>query len=436
MNSDLNINLFVSAVRYWIRFVFAFFLFPKLSLAVPLSMEKQIPNCILEYKSEPLHHEFPFDFVELERLESCDFTFYTRSNRFSAFHSDTLINEVKKYLIKASNNYKIIDLLDSIKSLNIRAYGSNVPQRSDHLDCLFDSVGIGFEELFYDHNVGYYKDTLGVTRILEGNSSQIRGASKVKINNRIDSFLSELQKVTPGNRISTDPSSCGVIDLQTLDSSIVNLKYFIYNPLYHSLGITQSNSIFDTYQQAKNTAYFPELITNGGMFHSDYSPVGLLIIDGREVQILNSEDPANGQNFYLMPNGVCYISNNGVGGVCCTRDFQNIRDTGNYGLKFATQSGPMLIINGNINDKFLRYSTNCKIRSGVGQLRDGRLVFLISETPISFYDFSSVFKCNLGCKNALFLDGVISKGFIKCVNSTNLNLSKKKFGVIITVKKK
>jgi len=72
----------------------------------------------------------------------------------------------------------------------------------------------------------------------------------------------------------------------------------------------------------------------------------------------------------------------------------------------------------------------------VGQLRDGRLVFLISETPISFYDFSSVFKCNLGCKNALFLDGVISKGFIKCVNSTNLNLSKKKFGVIITVKKK
>ena len=138
MNSDLNINLFVSAVRYWIRFVFAFFLFPKLSLAVPLSMEKQIPNCILEYKSEPLHHEFPFDFVELERLESCDFTFYTRSNRFSAFHSDTLINEVKKYLIKASNNYKIIDLLDSIKSLNIRAYGSNVPQRSDHLDCLFD----------------------------------------------------------------------------------------------------------------------------------------------------------------------------------------------------------------------------------------------------------------------------------------------------------
>jgi uncharacterized protein YigE (DUF2233 family) len=137
-----------------------------------------------------------------------------------------------------------------------------------------------------------------------------------------------------------------------------------------------------------------------------------------------------------MPNGVCYISKNGVGGVCCTKDFKNILDTGNYGLKFATQSGPMLIINGNINDKFLRYSTNCKIRSGVGQLRDGRLVFLISDTPISFYDFSSVFKCNLGCKNALFLDGVISKGFIKCVDSTNLNLSKKKFGVIITVKKK
>jgi len=50
---------------------------------------------------------------------------------------------------------------------------------------------------------------------------------------------------------------------------------------------------------------------NGGMYHEDLSPVGLLVIDGTEVNPVNKTDaPADIKpvpNFYKKPNGIFFI---------------------------------------------------------------------------------------------------------------------------------
>ena len=71
----------------------------------------------------------------------------------------------------------------------------------------------------------------------------------------------------------------------------------------------------------------------------------------------------------------------------------------------------MLIIDGQIHSAFKAGSTNLNIRNGVGILPNNKVVFAMSKTAINFYDFAKFFK-NLGCKNALFLDGFVSRTYL------------------------
>src|SRR5258708_7453084 len=84
---------------------------------------------------------------------------------------------------------------------------------------------------------------------------------------------------------------------------------------------------------------------NAGMFHSDFSPVGLLVIDGRQVAPLNLGTGFG--NFYLRPNGVFLVSRSGP----------RIVESSEYphfsqGVRLATQSGPLLVRRGIINPAF------------------------------------------------------------------------------------
>ena len=74
----------------------------------------------------------------------------------------------------------------------------------------------------------------------------------------------------------------------------------------------------------------------------------------------------------------------------------------------ATQSGPMLVIDGQVHPRFLPDATSLQIRNGVGALRDGRVAFAISNDPVRFHDFATLFRDRLQSRNALFLDGSIS----------------------------
>jgi uncharacterized protein YigE (DUF2233 family) len=142
--------------------------------------------------------------------------------------------------------------------------------------------------------------------------------------------------------------------------------------------------------------------TNGGMYQKDQSPQGLFIEKGVLKHKTNLVKKAFG-NFYMQPNGVFLIDTNLVASVCVT---DSVRDLSAIG--YATQSGPMLIIDGKLHPKFMKGSANVHIRNAVGILPSGECLFVISKKKINFYDLAMYFK-NKGCKNALYFDGFVSR---------------------------
>ena len=140
---------------------------------------------------------------------------------------------------------------------------------------------------------------------------------------------------------------------------------------------------------------------NAGMFEEDLSPVGLFIEDSKRVQRANTSDGAS--NFHLKPNGVFWIGDK-VAGVEETSRYLNDPPP----TRFATQSGPMLVIDGRIHPKILPTGVSEKIRNGVC-VRDGtNVIFAISDGEVTFHAFARLFKDGLNCANALFLDGSLS----------------------------
>ena len=161
---------------------------------------------------------------------------------------------------------------------------------------------------------------------------------------------------------------------------------------------------------------------NGGMFNADNAPVGLFI---QRQQMLAPLDTLDGSgNFYLKPNGVLYLTKENNAVICPTSAFKNDGQ-----IKFATQSGPMLLINGAFHPAFKKGSANVNIRNGVGILPDNKLIFAMSKEPINFYDFASYFK-SLGCQNALYLDGFVSRTYLP---ESNWLQTDGNFGVMIGV---
>ncbi|MEL7272007.1 MAG: phosphodiester glycosidase family protein [Pseudomonadota bacterium] len=141
---------------------------------------------------------------------------------------------------------------------------------------------------------------------------------------------------------------------------------------------------------------------NGGMYHDDLGPVGLYVEQGKQEKTLSTKGGYG--NFHLLPNGVFWMRNGKVG-VRETRAYQK----GRIVPDFATQSGPMLVIDGKRHPRFLKNSDSRKIRNGVGVSKDGkRIHFAISHGTVTFWDFGDLFKDRLQAHNALFLDGTVS----------------------------
>jgi uncharacterized protein YigE (DUF2233 family) len=144
---------------------------------------------------------------------------------------------------------------------------------------------------------------------------------------------------------------------------------------------------------------------NAGMYHDDRSPVGLFVDYGHVVK--PAITGSGWGNFHLLPNGV-FLMKDGRAEVVETLAYQ----TRGVTPDFATQSGPMLVIDGKLHPRFLPDSDSLKIRNGVGVDGEGRVHMVISKVPVRFYDFATLFRDRLGCTNALYLDGSISIVFI------------------------
>jgi uncharacterized protein YigE (DUF2233 family) len=141
---------------------------------------------------------------------------------------------------------------------------------------------------------------------------------------------------------------------------------------------------------------------NAGIFDTTFSPCGLYVQDGQEFVPLNLSSGTG--NFYMKPNGIFLIDSSGAA----------IIESGAYPSvlskpRLATQSGPLLLSNGQISPEFSPDSDNRHIRSGIGVISTDHVVFAISRDPVTFYEFAMFFKTALNCRDALYLDGAISK---------------------------
>jgi uncharacterized protein YigE (DUF2233 family) len=150
------------------------------------------------------------------------------------------------------------------------------------------------------------------------------------------------------------------------------------------------------------------------LYHPDNSPVGLYVEEGREFVRANTS--AGPGNFHMRPNGVFYVTGE-VAGVLETRSF--IKQSPQ--VEFATQSGPLLVIDGKVNARFVRYGGSKKYRAAVGSRDRNLVVFAISESEVSFDEFARLFRDKLRCKNALFLDGGSATSFYSPVLGRNTN---------------
>jgi uncharacterized protein YigE (DUF2233 family) len=142
---------------------------------------------------------------------------------------------------------------------------------------------------------------------------------------------------------------------------------------------------------------------NAGMYLPDYSPVGLFVAQGRELVPLNRRSGSG--NFSQQPNGVFLVDGN-LARVMTTDDYAKERPT----PKLATQSGPMLVHEGEITASAVMNPASQfrKIRNGVCAPAPATALFAISESPVTFYEFAGFFRDSLHCREALYLDGSIS----------------------------
>ncbi|MFB9149802.1 phosphodiester glycosidase family protein [Roseovarius ramblicola] len=142
---------------------------------------------------------------------------------------------------------------------------------------------------------------------------------------------------------------------------------------------------------------------NGGMYHPDRRPVGLHVEAGRELAPLVTR--AGPGNFGMLPNGVLCVTDTRAR-VIESRQFARNAPA----CRHATQSGPMLVIDGALHPRFIADSDSRFVRNGVGTSADGRRAwFLISEAPVNFHRFARVFRDHTGAANALYLDGKVSR---------------------------
>ena len=141
---------------------------------------------------------------------------------------------------------------------------------------------------------------------------------------------------------------------------------------------------------------------NAGMFDEEGRPIGLAASADGEDHAVNVRDGPG--NFHMKPNGVFVVSANGIPAIYRSDRMPEFRAP----PQLATQSGPMLVIDGKLHPRFEHDGESRLIRNGVGVTADRRALFVISEDPVSFGKLARFFRDRLKTPDALYFDGSVS----------------------------
>jgi uncharacterized protein YigE (DUF2233 family) len=196
------------------------------------------------------------------------------------------------------------------------------------------------------------------------------------------------------------PVSCAAVYFEASDYIVCTI-----DPARHSFKLALNDTSgkpwgnLDRFARANPSLLFA---MNAGMYHEDLSPVGLFVERGRQVAPLVVSQGSG--NFFMKPNGVFGITPDGKPFVVGS----DVYAVSKMPVAYATQSGPMLVIDGAIHPRFEANGASRFTRNGVGIDNQRRAVFAISRSSVSFGTFARLFKDRLSCKNALYFDGVVS----------------------------
>jgi uncharacterized protein YigE (DUF2233 family) len=153
-------------------------------------------------------------------------------------------------------------------------------------------------------------------------------------------------------------------------------------------------------------------VTNAGIYSVGNAPEGLHVERGNTLSPLNLN---NGDgNFYWKPNGVFYLAGDAAG-IIESEKFASLNKPG--AVSEATQSGPLLVIDGQVNSNLKPDSQSLFARSGIGVKSADEVYILISEDEVSLFDFASVFAQQLNCRDALYLDGCVSQVYLAATDN-------------------
>ena len=188
-----------------------------------------------------------------------------------------------------------------------------------------------------------------------------------------------------------------------VDLNAARIKLLWKNPAgvpYGSLG--------EAYRQAGDELL---ALTNAGIYSANHAPEGLHIEGGVTLKPLNLKD--GGGNFYWKPNGVFYVTDDGAG-IVESEKFDSLNKLG--GVREATQSGPLLVMDGEVNHNLKPDSRSLYVRNGIGVKSADEVYILISKDEVSLHEFASVFTEQLHCRSALYLDGCVSQLYLPVRN--------------------
>ncbi|MEP4248226.1 phosphodiester glycosidase family protein [Tateyamaria sp.] len=198
----------------------------------------------------------------------------------------------------------------------------------------------------------------------------------------------------------------------TVDLTSEDLRLFLYDEDDAVLG--QFGAVDRALAESGEELSFA---MNAGMYHSDRAPVGHYIENNTEImRVIPNAGPGN---FGLLPNGI----------FCIRQGRADVIETLKYvdeapDCTYATQSGPMLVIDGALHPRFLVDSTSRFTRNGVGTSADGKTAFFaISRGQVTFHEFGSLFRDHLETPNALFLDGNISRLYAPDLSRNDIGFS-------------